>query len=141
MYYNKGLISGRLTADPELKTTPSGLSVATITVAVNRQKQKDKEQETDFINCVLWRQRADFVNQWFKKGDWIFVEGSITVRSYNDKDGNKRYVTELVATDARFVGSKKDGGSGSGGSAPNVGYTPPPAEDFHEIGDDDELPF
>ena len=140
MYYNKGLISGRLTADPELKTTPSGVSVTTITVAVNRQKQKDKEQETDFINCVLWRQKAEFVSQWFKKGDWIFVEGAITVRSY-DKDGSKRYVTELVATDARFVGSKKDSGSGTGGANPNVGYSQPSDDGFQEIGDDDELPF
>lgn len=105
---NKAMLQGRLTADPELRSTPSGASVTTFTLAVNRSYQKDKEPETDFINCTAWRSTAEFVCKYFKKGQQAVVDGSIQTRSYTDKQGNKRTAFEVVVDNIYFAESKKE---------------------------------
>ena len=103
---NSVIIMGRLTADVELKTTPSGLSVVNFTVAVERNYKSGEERQTDFIQCVAWRGTADFVSRYFKKGQMIAVQGSLQVRNYEDKDGNKRTAYDVVAENVSFCGSK-----------------------------------
>lgn len=106
MNLNKVILAGRLTADPELKTTPSGLSVTSFTVAVDRRFGKEKQ--TDFISCVAWRQTAEFITKYFSKGNSICVCGSIQTRNYTDKNGNKRTAVEVVAEEATFCEGKRD---------------------------------
>lgn len=105
---NKAMLQGRLTADPELRSTPSGVSVTNFTLAVTRSYKKDGEQETDFIPCVAWRSTAEFVHKHFQKGQQAVVDGSIQTRSYTDKDGNKRTAFEVVIDNIHFADSKKD---------------------------------
>ena len=105
---NKAIIAGRITAEPELKSTPSGISVTSFTVAVNRSyRAKNGEQpQADFINVTAWRQTAEFITRNFHKASSICIVGSIQTRSYTDKQGQKRYATEVVADAADFVDSK-----------------------------------
>lgn len=129
---NIAIIMGRLTADPELRTTQSGISVCSFTIAVDRYR-KDKESKADFIRCVAWRQSAEFISRYFSKGKMIAIEGSIQVDNYTDKDGNKRQQTNVIVNKAHFCGDKS-GGSGTaqpGGSL----------DDFEEIISDGEPPF
>lgn len=128
---NSVVIMGRLTKDPELKTTQSGLSVVSFTVAVDRKYQKGSERQADFLNVVAWRHTAEFVEKYFTKGSMIAIQGSIQTRTYEDKNGNKRTAVEIVADNVSFCSSK--GGSGK----PNLNVS---NDDFEEIGDDD-LPF
>ena len=114
---NIAVIMGRLTADPELKTTNSGISVCSFTVAVERNYSNGGERQTDFINCVAWRQTAEFISKYFSKGSMIAINGNIQQRQYNDKDGNKRYAFEIVVGNANFCGSKSESGTNSGNSA------------------------
>lgn len=107
--FNRAILVGRMTAEPELRQTPNGVAVCTFTLAVDRRMSKDKK--ADFINCVIWRQGAEFVTRYFHKGDPIGIEGSIQTRNYEDKQGNKRTAVEVVADNAFFVGSKGQGGS------------------------------
>ena len=151
-------IMGRLTRDPELRRTGSGVAVASFTVAVDRDfgGRDGGEKETDFIDCVAWRQTGEFVSKYFPKGRMIVVSGRLQIRSWTDKDGNKRRTAEVVADNCYFGDSKRDGDSGSafGGnnfanaySAPAGfgGYSAPagnPASDFAMLDDDDaQLPF
>lgn len=129
---NKAVIGGRLTADIELKTTPSGVYVCTFSVAVNRRTGRDQEPKTDFIDCVAWRNTAEFVSKYFHKGSSICVSGAIQVRNWTDNNGNKRYATELVVDEAYFVDSKSDNAPSSSD------YDEPQYED---VTDDDNLPF
>ena len=150
---NKAILVGNLTRDPETRTTPSGVSCTTFTVACQRRfANQQGVREADFINCVAWRQTADFVARYFTKGSRIGVEGTIQTRSYDAQDGSKRYVTEVVVDNVEFVGSKgennsrrdevpfptaapADNGMGFSGGASqgmNRGFT--------EV-EDDELPF
>lgn len=104
---NKAILVGNLTRAPEQRTTSSGIAVTSFTVAVNRRyKTQDGQQQTDFINCVAWRSTAEFVGKYFTKGMKIGVVGSIQTRTYDDRDGVRRYVTEVVVDEAEFVGSK-----------------------------------
>lgn len=128
---NNVVIMGRMTREPELKTTSNGLSVASFTVAVDRIFQKDGERQADFLNVVAWRHTAEFVEKYFTKGSMIAIQGSIQTRKYEDKNGNKRTAVEIVADNVSFCGSK----SGSGKPYLNVSN-----DDFEEIGNDD-LPF
>ena len=106
---NSAVIMGRLTADPELKTTNSGISVVSFCVAVDRDYVKPgEERQTDFINVTAWRQTAEFVSHYFNKGKMIAVQGSIQTRNYEDKDGNKRTAVEIVADRVFFCGSKAE---------------------------------
>ena len=105
---NKAILTGRLTKDPEHRITPNGVSVTTFTVAVNRRyKDEEGKYPADFINCIAWRATADFISKYFQKGSGIGVVGSIQSRSYDDKNGNRRYVTEVVTDEVEFAGSKK----------------------------------
>ena len=156
-------IMGRLTRDPELRRTGSGIAVASFTVAVDRDfgSRDGGERETDFIDCVAWRQTGEFVSKYFTKGRMIVVSGRLQIRSWTDKDGNKRRTAEVVADNCYFGDSKRDseGGSSFGGNtyggnsygnygAPSgnySGYSAPagaPASDFAMLDDDDaQLPF
>ena len=152
-------IMGRLVRDPELRRTGSGIAVASFTVAVDRDfgGRDGGEKETDFIDCVAWRQTGEFVSKYFTKGRMIVVSGRLQIRSWNDKDGNKRRTAEVVADNCYFGDSKRDGestgsygGNTYGGNAYNApapsygGYSAPaaPASDFAMLEDDDaQLPF
>ena len=139
---NKVILMGRLVADPELRTTPNGVSVTSFTLAVNRRFAKQGDPVT-----------ADFIAKWFSKGRQIAVIGSIQVRKWQDKEGKNRYTTEVVAEEAYFADSKKEGAEGSFNNAPfgnaagnntgasGAGYTPAGRGDFDEVDDGDELPF
>lgn len=105
---NKAILMGRFTADPEMRKTQSGTSVTPFTLAVNRSYQKDGQQETDFINCVAWRNTAEFICKYFQKGQQAVVEGSIQNRPYADKDGNKRTAFEVLVNNIYFADSKKE---------------------------------
>lgn len=105
--FNLAILTGRLTVQPELKTTNNGISVCTFSIAVDRTYKKGEEKQTDFLNVVCWRTTAEFVSKWFTKGNLIGIEGSIQTRKYTDKDGNNRTAFEIVANNVHFVESKK----------------------------------
>ena len=131
---NSIIIKGRLTRDPELKTTQSKVPVCTVTVAVNRSYAKE-ENQADFFDCVFWRQGAEFVSKYFKKGQEILVSGEMQSRKYQDRDGNSRTAWELQGARAEFCGSK---------ASEKLSEAPaykPPADELEELGEDDELPF
>ena len=147
-------IMGRLTRDPELRRTGSGIAVASFTVAVDRDfgGRDGGERETDFIDCVAWRQTGEFVSKYFTKGSMIVVSGRLQIRSWTDKEGNKRRTAEVVADNVYFGESKRseggsayNGGNGYSAPAPSFGgYSAPaaPASDFAMLEDDDaQLPF
>ncbi len=142
---NSVIIMGRLTADPELRTTPSGVSVTRFTVAVDRRFQRQGEdRQTDFINVVAWRQTADFVTRFFRKGQMIAVQGSLQVSNYEDKNGNKRTNYDVVADNVSFCGSKSEGGNFGARqeSAPAVSYQSADAGSFSVLPDDNQgFPF
>lgn len=148
---NKVILIGNLTADPELKQTQSGISVVSFTIAINRRYQSknatEGQQTADFINIVAWRQSAEFVSRFFKKGKPILVCGSIQSRSYTDNQGNKRYVTEVVADEVGFVESKSESSGGASQYTPDA-YTTPSYSNtntaepkFEPVTDEDDLPF
>ena len=118
---NHIVIMGRLTRDPELRRTGSGIAVASFTLAVDRDfgKNENGERETDFIDCVAWRQTGEFVSKYFTKGRMAVVAGRLQIRSWNDKDGNKRRTAEVVADNVYFGDSKRDneGGNAYGGNS------------------------
>ena len=145
---------GRLVADPELRTTPTGTPVATIRLAVDRdfKNKQTGERETDFISVVAWRQTAEFISRYFAKGRMAVVEGRLQIRPYTDRDGNKRTAAEVVAENIYFGDSRRDGEGGGSYSPsayaapaaqPSIGYEAPSGEDaFAELaGDDGDLPF
>lgn len=142
-------IMGRLTRDPELRHTGSGIATASFTLAVDRDfSPKDGgERETDFIDVVTWQQTAEFVSKYFTKGRMAVVSGRLQIRSWTDKEGNKRRSAEVVADHVYFGDSKKEGDGGNNYSAPAPsygGYSAPstPASSFAMIEDDDaQLPF
>lgn len=105
--FNKVILGGKLTDDPEIKTTTNGVSVVSFTVAVNRKYSKDKN-EADFINCTAWRQTAEFIARYFKKASSICLVGSIQTRKWTDKDGRTRTAQEVVVDEAMFVDGKND---------------------------------
>ena len=161
---NHIVIMGRLTRDPELRRTGSGIAVASFTLAVDRDfgGRDGGEKETDFIDCVAWRQTGEFVSKYFTKGRMAVVSGRLQIRSWTDKDGNKRRTAEVVADNVYFGDSKRDGEGGNAyggntyGGNPYGGYSAPaaapsfggysapaaPASDFAMLDDDDaQLPF
>ena len=147
-------IMGRLTRDPELRRTGSGVAVASFTVAVDRDyKSEGQDRETDFIDCVAWRGTGEFVSKYFHKGSMIVVDGRLQIRAWTDKEGNKRRTAEILADNIYFGDSKKSDSSSSGGDYGSNsyggntygGYSAPgnaPGGDFAELDDDDaQLPF
>lgn len=134
---NKVILMGRLTADPELKTTPSGISVTSFSLAVDRKYAKQgEERKTDFINIVAWRQRAEFICKYFTKGQLIALDGSIETSSYVDKNGNNRTAFEVVAENVYFTGDKRNSQQSGNENA----YSEH-ANDFSEMPIDGDLPF
>lgn len=139
---NKVVLAGRLTADPELKQTTSGISVASFTLAVNRRYAKEQEQQqTDFINIVAWRQTAEFISRYFRKGSALCITGTIQTRSWQDQQGQKRHATEVIADEAMFVDSKSDSQPAANGTYVPEAYAPTTAPKFEELNPDDDLPF
>lgn len=133
-------IMGRMTRDPELRRTGSGVAVASFTVAVDRDFGNSIEKEPDFIDCVAWRQTGEFVNKYFAKGSMIVVCGRLQIRSWTDKDGNKRRTAEVVADNVYFGGSKNQ--DTHTGFVPNESVPAPSAQNFAMLDDDDALlPF
>ena len=150
---NKVVLCGRLTADPELKQTQSGIPVVTFTLAVNRRFQSRSNdaaggQQADFISLVAWRQTAEFISKYFKKGSALCVTGSIQTRSWQDQQGQRRYATEVVVDEAMFVDSRNESGNVGGytpdayaASAPSFSTPVAEAPNFEELKADDDLPF
>ncbi len=138
--FNLVVLTGRLTADPELKTTTNGLSVTSFSIAVNRPYRSGEEQQSDFINIVAWRQTAEFICKHFRKGNLIGIEGSIQTRRYQDKNGNNRTAFEVVVNNAQFVESKRD--SPPGGE-PASSFSNAGVNDFTDLGEaaEDDLLF
>ena len=149
--FNKVILMGNLTADPELKQTQSGISVCSFSIAVQRRfsKADQNQQNVDFINVVTWRQQAEFVTRFFKKGSCMLVCGQLQTRTWNDNQGQKRYATEVIADEVTFGSSGSQGGQGApaGGAAytPDA-YSAPSFSSaqgaaFEEIPNDEQLPF
>lgn len=163
---NKVILMGRLTADPELRQTQSGIASCRFTIAVNRRftDKNTGERQADFISCTAWRQTAEFVSRYFKKGSMICVEGSLRTGSYTDRNHSDvtHYTTDVFVDNVEFTGSKSDSQGGSSYSAPtgNAGYQAPPQQaapqqpaqnndsmsygslsDFEEILSDGDVPF
>ncbi|MBR5507159.1 MAG: single-stranded DNA-binding protein [Clostridia bacterium] len=145
---NKAILVGRLTRDPELRTTQTGTSVCSFTIAVNRRfKNQEGGYDADFISCVAWRQQAEFMAKYFAKGRMVGVVGSIQTRNYDNKDGQKVYVTEVAVDEVHFVDSKSS--STDSFQAPVSNDAPAPAMPSFDSNDgfmpmpaaDDDLPF
>lgn len=155
--FNKCILIGNLTADPELRQTPTGISVCRFSIAVNRRAGKNTDANqptTDFFNIIVWRERAEFVSRYFRKGRPILVCGQIQNRNWTDQQGAKHYTTEIVADEVSFTENKSDGSGSPVASAPSgsgAAYTPDaygaPAyssngsSGFEEIPNDSDLPF
>ena len=147
---NKAIIIGRLTRDPEMRTTTSGINSTTFTVAVSRNyANQNGERETDFINCVAWRKQAENISKYCTKGTQVAVEGRIQTRSYDAQDGTKRYVTEIIADNVTFLG--RNGAQSAGennyvGAGSDIATTDISEDPFKDFGNevalsDDDLPF
>lgn len=129
---NKVFLMGRLTADPELRTTPQGTNVTAFTIAVNRKFSKDGEKQADFLRCTAWRGQAEFICKYFKKGSMILVIGNIQTRSWEDRDGKKQSAGDIIIDEAYFTGEKKE----------NMGEnTEPSFDDFTPYTGNDDFPF
>ena len=137
---NSVCLMGRLTADPELKSTQSGVSVCSFRIAVDRTYQpKGQEKQTDFINIITWRSTAEFVSRYFRKGQLVAVQGSIQTGQYTDRDGNKRTAFDVVADNVFFAEKKAESGETKQGAG--YDHSPDIQGDFEEIISPDELPF
>ena len=154
MSFNKVILMGRLTSDPELKQTQNGVTVTSFNIAVDRRFKQGEERQTDFITIVAWRQTAEFVTRYFKKGSATLICGELQTRSWEDQQGNKRYATEVVANEVSFCESKREESTNSVPSVQNgsvvqnsapQGYIPQSyiRPDFQNAADDSDadLPF
>ena len=149
--FNKVILGGRLTADPELKTTQSGIAVVSFSIAVNRRFSRNAAQqnETDFFNVTAWRQTAEFVSRYFRKGSSICVVGTIQNSTWTDQQNTKHYRTDIVADEVMFVDSRSESSTSFGGDEADVFGNAAPAfstpsgnaPKFEEIKTDDDLPF
>ena len=149
---NKVILAGRLTRDPELKQTTSGVAVTSFSIAVNRRYKAGEQQEADYLDIVAWRQTAEFITRFFRKGSPICITGSAQVRKWTDKDGGKRSTVEFVADEAYFVDGKSDEGTANDPYASSTAVSAPPAPQyaqvqmqtppkFEELSSDEDLPF
>jgi single-strand DNA-binding protein len=133
---NKAILMGRLTADPEMRHTTTGKSVCTFRLAVNRRfVRQGEEQQADFFPIVAWEKTAEFCNNYFRKGQQVAIVGRIQTRTWDDLEGNKRYITEIVAEEAHFAESKRDNYSETGFE------TKQETSGFFPMDDSDDLPF
>lgn len=139
--FNKVILVGNMTSDPELKKTPNGVSVTSFSIAVSRRFAKQGEQpQADFINIVAWRTTAEFIARYFNKGKPILICGQLQTRSWTDQNGQKRYTTEVVADEATFVENKGASAHSSDAGVPAPSYRGNDA-DYEDLSDDDSLPF
>lgn len=139
---NKVIIMGRITHDLEFKATPSNVSVLSFTVAVERSFTKQgEERQADFINCVAWRQQAEFISKYFAKGRMIALEGNLRTRTYDDKNGTKHYVTEVYVDSVSFTGEAKAEQTQKFSQNQSNEKLPEDLSDFEEIISDDKVPF
>ncbi len=145
---NVVVLMGRLVADPELKSTANGIATTSFRIAVDRNfaNKQTGERQADFINIVAWRQTAEFVCKYFRKGSMIAIEGSLQTRSYEDKDGNKRTAYDVVANNVSFTGSKAESGTRDNAvpfEVPTTAFSSGSQGDFEVVNeqDDDDLPF
>jgi single-strand DNA-binding protein len=156
---NKVILVGHLGADPDMRYTPSGQGVCELRLATSESwndKNGQRQERTEWHRIVVWGKRAEVCSKYLSKGRQVFVEGRIQTRTYDDKDGNKRYITEIIANDVQFLGGGREGGGGAGGAGGRGGRTeegpPPPADnDFGGYGGgggggggggpDDDIPF
>ena len=146
---NKVILGGRMTADPELKQTPSGVSVSTFSIAVNRRfgsKDSSQQPQADFFNVTAWRATAEFVSKYFRKGSSICVIGTLQNRTWTDQQGVKHYATDVIADEVTFVDSRSDSASSQSYqadafSAPSFSSDANVAPKFEELKTDDDLPF
>ncbi len=140
--FNLVVLTGRLTADPELRYTSNNIPVTSFSIAVNRRYKAGEESQADFINIVAWRQTAEFVTKYFKKGSMIGIEGSIQTRRYVDKDtGKNRTAFEVIANNVQFVESRRDGAASGEADAAPASFNNTDSGDFSVIAADDDLPF
>jgi single-strand DNA-binding protein len=141
--FNKVMMGGRITADPELKQTQSGIAVCTFSIAVNRKVKQGDEQKADFFNVTAWRGTAEFVSKYFRKGSSIFVVGTIQNRSWTDQNGQKRYATDINADEVSFVDGKNDaqGANDGGGAYIPDAYKTGADANYEEVSGSDDLPF
>ena len=154
---NKVTLMGRLTKDPEVRTTSSNVNVCSFTLAVDRRFKSEGQPTADFIPCIAWRSTADFIKKYFTKGNKIAVSGSIQTRQWDDKDGKRHYATEVIVDEAEFCESKRTDGAGGYSSGLEFAVPPQaapqdrrqpgpvsqetPAEDFYPLDDDSDVPF
>ncbi len=142
---NKAIIIGNLGKDPEVRFTPSGRAVAKFSVATTEKwndQQGQKQEKTEWHNIVVWGKQAETCGQYLSKGRQVFIEGRITNRSYDDKDGNKKYISEIIARDVRFLGGRDGGGGAGGGSGGGGSFNAPPGQDDPSAPqEDDDIPF
>lgn len=149
--FNKVILMGRLTSDPELKQSSTGVSVTSFNLAVDRRYNKSEDKQCDFITIVAWRQTAEFICKYFTKGQAILLCGELQTRTWTDNQGNKRYATEVVANEVSFCEAKRDSESnntaqshnGSQGKFEPTTYIPDAytQPNFESVGSDDDLPF
>ncbi|MCB0326906.1 MAG: single-stranded DNA-binding protein [Bdellovibrionales bacterium] len=140
MSVNKVILVGNLGADPEMRYTQSGTPVATLSIATSERwtsKEGQKEEKTEWHRVVLWSRMAELASQYLSKGRQVYIEGKIQTRSWDDKDGQKRYTTEIVGTSMQFLGGRSD--SASSGMDTPADIPPPP--DFGSAGADEDIPF
>ena len=153
---NKVILMGRFTRDPEMRQSQQGTPVVSFSLAVDRRFAKEGQQSADFINCVAWSRLAEFICKYFQKGSMIAVSGRLQSRTYDDKDGKRQYVTEVVVEDAYFTGSRGDSNATSQGDnfqrqpsfqRPQAQSTAPNFDEFEAMGfspmdgSEDDLPF
>lgn len=136
---NKVFLAGRLTKDPELRYTTNNTAVCNFTLAVNKRFKRDGDREADFISIVAWSKTAEFCSKYFQKGQKVIVIGRIETRTWDDNDGKRHYVTEVIAEEVDFADGKRSGGAGDS-------YEPASSPQsstggFYPIDEDDELPF
>jgi len=143
MSVNKAILVGNLGRDPEVRFTPSGKAVAKFPVATSERwtdQEGNRQERTEWHNIIVWGKQAETCGQYLSKGRQVYVEGAIRSRQYDDKEGNKRYITEIIARDVRFLG-----GGGGGGARPAAesgsGFSAPPGEDAGGPASDDDIPF
>ena len=146
IFINKIIVAGNLTADPEVQQTTTGVPVVRFFIAVRRKYVKDGETPvTDFHRCTLWHGQAEFFGKYARKGDLVYVEGELQNRSWTDKQGQKRYATEIIGDDVKIQSLRREGASADAGNVSETyvppTYTAPPVPPFGEEYKDDDLPF
>ena len=139
--FNKVILIGNMVSDPELKQTQGGLSVCSFNIAVNRRFKAEGQQDCDFLSIIAWRQQAEFVCKYFKKGKPILVCGQLQTRNWTDNQGQKRYATEVVADEVSFVGANNTEQDKPSGNVPYVPSEYQTAPQMEEIPNDGDLPF